>query len=64
MIFIKGVWNLEASQKRARGRSKLNWKDVIMKDMDEKMIEACLVNDRASWRAVIRSLDPKRGTKG
>ncbi len=45
--------------RRGRGRPHPTWRATVKKDMREQNLEQATVQDRRSWRLMIRRADPK-----
>ena len=50
---------MEVEGNRGRGRPKTRWKDCINGDMREKNIDIAMVNDRRTWKKLIKNGDPE-----
>ena len=53
------VMEMEVEGNRRRGRPKTRWKDCINGDIREKNIDIAMVNNRRTWKKLIKNGDPE-----
>ena len=55
----EGAGRGEREGNRRRGSPKTRWRDCINGDMREKNIDMEMVNNRTTWRRLIKNGDPE-----